>query len=137
MSAEMQFIRCSKCDADIDESPSTDPHQRVPCPKCGSTGRKFGVGISAQMTVRGMLQYRGRRGGIGRPFVEGKVGSDFQRSTGRWVRLERAIDRARDWYRERISDPKTGEVIRHVEQPLSEHRGHGAARRPGSPETEV
>ena len=66
-----------------------------------------------------MLGYKGKRGGKGKPVVEGKIGSDLQHSTGRWVRLDRVIDRTRDWYREHISDPRTGEVMRHVEEPLA------------------
>ncbi len=138
MSAEVEFVRCSQCGADLHESPGIDPSQRVPCPRCGSNGRKLGVEIRAQVTLHSMLSYKGRRGGKGRPFVEGRVGGELQRSTGRWLRLERVIDRARDWYREHISDPRTGEVVRHVEEPLTQHHGHGAAkRRPEPPSADV
>jgi len=77
-----------------------------------------------------MLGFKARHPGVGRPFVEGKVGDDVHRKTGRWMRLERIIDRARDWYREHISDRTTAEVVRHVEEPLSHHQDHGSAKRP-------
>lgn len=76
-----------------------------------------------------MLSYKARRGGVGEPFVEGKTGSDLHRKSGRLMRLVRTIDRARNWYREHISDSKSGHIVRHVEEPLSEHVGRGAARR--------
>lgn len=45
------------------------------------------------------------------------------------MRLERIVDRARNWYREHISDRRTGEVVRHVEEKLSDRVGHGSANR--------
>jgi DNA-directed RNA polymerase subunit RPC12/RpoP len=130
MSAEIEFVQCGQCGTNINESPDIESTQRQPCPACGSKGRKFGRGIHAELKLRGMLALKARHAGGGRPFVEGKIGSDLHRRSGRWMRLERIIDRGRDWYREHISDRETGEVVCHVEEPLSEHRGHGAAKRP-------
>lgn len=48
---------------------------------------------------------------------------------GRWMLLTRTIDRANDWYSEKVVDPRTGEVVHQCEEPLSAHRGHGAAKR--------
>lgn len=50
---------------------------------------------------------------------------------GQWNKLSRTISRTADpkWYDERITDGKTGEVIREVSEPLSEHQGHGSARK--------
>jgi hypothetical protein len=31
-------------------------------------------------------------------------------------------------YSEHVEDAATGEVIHHIDEPLSEHRGHGGAR---------
>jgi hypothetical protein len=90
------------------------------------------MGIGDTVTVRDMLSLKTRTAGRGGPLVEAKVGDDLHRKSGRWRRLERIIDHARNWYREFIGDPRTGEVIRHVEEPLSRHIGHGAARRPAA-----
>ena len=43
--------------------------------------------------------------------------------------LERVINRAKNWYKELITDPETGEVVRHCEEPLTDHRDHGSARK--------
>jgi len=130
MPVEYQRMRCGNCGRELDEPPSTPVPERQPCPECGSTGRCAEIGISSTVTARGMLSFKARRIRSGRPFAEGKVGNDLHRKSGRWFRLERIIDHARDWYREIISDRRTGKVIHHVDEPLSKHIGHGAARRP-------
>ena len=47
--------------------------------------------------------------------------------------LERVIDRAKNWYRELITDPKTGKVVRYCEEPLSNHRERGSAKKKPAP----
>ena len=47
---------------------------------------------------------------------------------GNLMKKERIIDRKNNYYRERVVNADTGEVVRDVEQPLSEHRGHGSAK---------
>ena len=49
-------------------------------------------------------------------------------SARKWVYKEWIINRRGDHYREVITDPETGEVIHHCDEPLSEHRGHGSAK---------
>lgn len=92
--------------------------------------RKFIVQISATVEAQSTLRVKARGGAGGRPFMEQVAGSDLHRKTGIWMRIERVIDRARDWYRERITNPKTGEIVHECEEPLSQHRGHGAAKQP-------
>ena len=48
---------------------------------------------------------------------------------GRVGRLT-VIDRRQDLYHERVVDIATGQTIHEVTEPLSEHRGHGTAKRP-------
>jgi hypothetical protein len=57
-----------------------------------------------------------------------KVGDSFFAFTRRWHRLQRIIDRRANHYYEHIEDAETGEVVRHVEEPLSEHQNPGSAR---------
>lgn len=130
MPVESQRMRCGNCGRELNKAPSTPVPERQPCPECGSTVRRAEIRISIMMTARSTLSFKARCAGRSRPFAEGKVGDDLHRKSGRWFRLERIIDRARDQYREIISDRRTGEVIHHVEEPLSKHIGHGVARRP-------
>lgn len=47
--------------------------------------------------------------------------------TEEWNRREKIENRENDRYYEHIVNPKTGEIVHHCEEPLSERRGHGAA----------
>jgi hypothetical protein len=55
-------------------------------------------------------------------------GADYSVTRQRWVRFYRLPDRAGDQYEELVVDPETGEVIHSCKEPLSEHRGRGAAK---------
>ncbi len=61
--------------------------------------------------------------------MEQTSGDDLWRARGKWMKLERLVDRENDLYRKIIADPETGEVVIRVEKPLSQHRGHGSAKR--------
>jgi hypothetical protein len=48
------------------------------------------------------------------------------------MRLDRVIDREKNRYTERVTDPATGEVVHECDEPLTDHQDHGAAKgRPG------
>ncbi len=72
-----------------------------------------------------------------KPFIEQVSGDDLFRDTGVWRKLDRVIDRDNAAYKEVITDPKTGKVIKHCEEPLSKHTGHGSVQqkkdKPGNP----
>lgn len=87
--------------------------------------------MSAIVTFKSKVTAKGRHPDERRPFIEQSRGDDLHRKTGRWMRLERIIDRARDWYFERVTDAATGEVVRECEEPLRTHTGHGSARADG------
>ncbi|MGC1133561.1 MAG: hypothetical protein WA941_12120 [Nitrososphaeraceae archaeon] len=72
---------------------------------------------------------KGRHDGIGMPFLESKDVPDIYRKTGRSVRRRMRVDRDNNRYTEEVEDKETGEIIHSVDEPLSEHRGHGSARR--------
>jgi len=55
------------------------------------------------------------------------MGESFDRE-GRRVTYDRIIDRDGDLYHERVVDVETGEVVRDVTEPLSDHRGRGSAK---------
>ncbi|MBA2372134.1 MAG: hypothetical protein H0V71_10890 [Chloroflexi bacterium] len=69
------------------------------------------------------------RPGVGKWFQKQKVGDEFHRLTARWHRLSRVVDRRRNRYREHIEDVETGDVVRHVDEALTDHTGRGDARR--------
>ena len=65
----------------------------------------------------------------GRPVREVRTGDNLHRETGKWHRKERVIDRERNKYTEVITDSETGEVVHECEEHLTQHRGHGSAKR--------
>ena len=75
---------------------------------------------------------KARHGIGGRPFYETKSGADLHRATGRWMERDLVVDRENDRYIERVVDPETGKVIHVCEEPLSEHQGHGTAKKKSS-----
>jgi len=62
--------------------------------------------------------------------VEEVVGFDWSFKYEKFVKFQRIIDKENDRYFKRIVDPDTGEVIADVDKRLSEHQGHGSAKRP-------
>jgi hypothetical protein len=64
----------------------------------------------------------------GRPYAIVKNGDELSHDEGRWIDRYRSIDREADRYDEVIRDKATGEIIREVHQPLSQHRDRGSAR---------
>ena len=53
----------------------------------------------------------------------------FNASDGRQVEVYRKTDRANDRYIEIVKDAVTGEIITETDELLSEHRGHGTAKK--------
>jgi len=72
------------------------------------------------------MKARSKEGG--KPFLEGKYGDDQFRRTGAWNKIERTIDRRGNRYRELITDEE-GNVVRDVDEPLTDHVGRGDAKR--------
>jgi hypothetical protein len=82
-----------------------------------------------ELSFKTELKTRVKRQGKSKPKIESISGDDLHRQTGKWYTKERVIDQERDYYRETITDPKTGKVVYHQEHKLSQHRGHGSAKK--------
>ncbi len=130
MSDTPPTVNCGNCGKELAEDPHAPVETRKPCPDCGSMSRLLGKSLSGTVTARSKMSMRARHATGGRPFLEQTVGDDLHRKSGKWMKLQRLIDRARNWYREVVTDPETGQTIHECQEPLSEHRGHGAAKRP-------
>jgi hypothetical protein len=61
----------------------------------------------------------------------GKEGWELFRATGTWRLVRRVFDKGANVYEERILDGETFEVITECREPLTEHRGHGSAKKKG------
>jgi hypothetical protein len=100
---------------------------------CGSTFIEAGDAV-ARVTVRVEYERFRRprpRGGLKHKhklLVEDTTSYDLHRDGGYEVRVRRIFDREHYYYIEHIDIAVTGEVIRHFEQPLPDHRDRGSAK---------
>jgi hypothetical protein len=87
---------------------------------------------SVTITVRpeALMEFRQRGRGRHRYSYESRSGPLWRSDGGGWVRISRVIDRQGNRYFEHVEDRNTGDVLRHIDQPLSSHVGRGSARRP-------
>lgn len=129
MSPASTTVKCGKCGTQLDEDTSTSTETLLPCPACNSLTRAIDVTVHDSVTIREKLGLKGRHADGGKPFIEQVHGADLHRDTGTWRYLDRIIDRENDKYYEVVKDPETGEILHECQEPLSKHRGHGAAKR--------
>src|SRR5450759_2043363 len=129
MSVSIGPVQCGGCRQNLEESPSLLPRDRLPCPACGSMTRIHNVEIQETITFRTKLGLKHKRPGFKKPIYEEVGGDDLHRKTGLWSRLLRIIDRQNNRYKEEITNAETGEVLRSVDEPLSDHRDRGSAKK--------
>jgi hypothetical protein len=125
-------VRCNNCGILIDEPPNIAFEKRKPCSSCGSLNRKYEKLLEATISMQAKLGLKAKRRFSKKPFLEVILGADLYKKTQKWMQRERIIDREKDLYREVVTDPKKGEIIHKCEEPLSEHVGHGSAKKRGS-----
>jgi len=125
------MVKCDQCGQEIDEKDNLQASEREPCPSCGSISRALVRVINEKVPVRDRFQSK-LKGALlrpGRPARELKQGHDLHRKTGIWRLLSRLIDRENDLYHEKIVNTETGEVVHELKERLSEHVGHGSAKK--------
>lgn len=98
------------------------------CPNCGSAS-----GIRNSIHVAGLEIFQSVQLKVERSSYQGKrkyareTKSSAEHSVdGQLVRVDQSVDRENDRYRKKVTVVDTGEVLRHVDHPLSEHRGRGS-----------
>ncbi|HEY2345710.1 MAG TPA: hypothetical protein VGH80_07490 [Xanthomonadaceae bacterium] len=101
---------------------------RLPCPVCGCLSRQATEVMHETLVLREHLRIKGRHAGVSRPYFDERSGASFFRRNGEWHHLFRLIDRENNRYVETIKRHSTGEVLHHVDEPLSEHTNHGSAK---------
>ena len=118
--------RCSACNFLLEIS---GPETINRCPNCGSTNKTFEVVIEEKVIIRDGLGMKAKRAGGKRPYIEDLSVPDHSYNLNKAVHKARVIDRDNDRYFEKITDYESGETIHHCEEPLSQHQGHGSAKR--------
>ncbi len=131
MSNTPRTVNCGACGKELAEDPHAPVETRKPCPGCGSTLRDFQKSLSATVTTRTKRREKARHANGGSPYLEQGGGDDLHRKSGIWRKLYRLIDRGRNGSCKVVRDPETGQIVHECQEPLSKHRGHGAAKRRG------
>ena len=122
-------VKCGICGEELKEPTNLTVEKRIPCPKCGSLIRSYSVAIHDTIRLRDTIGMKAKKGGKGKPFIETTTGDDLHRKTGKWNYIERIVDRENNLYSEIITDPETGKIIHQCHERLSEHKGHGSAKK--------
>ncbi len=125
-------VRCSNCGEELDEI--IDQKDDPPCPKCGSPRRSITISFTDKVQVKEQLEMKAKDPsytGRAKIRIEQLVGDDLHCKSGKWYDKIRVIDRENNLYLETVKDAETGDVIHHCEEPLTEHFGHGSAKKKG------
>jgi hypothetical protein len=128
MSSESKEMRtfCYACRQFLSEAGEECPDG--PCPKCGNDTRvSYPPGQEFRIVAGGFsLTSKPPRGG--RWVSKGIEKYSHYRATGEHHFIQRTIDRISNRYYERIINTETGEVVRCVDEPLTDHQGRGSAK---------
>src|SRR3954447_26432427 len=125
-------VECGDCGEPLDAGNLTPGTTPTPCPKCRSMKQKVKLSFSDEITAKARDSLKGKvkdssfpsKKKVRREFF---YGSDERKSKGDYIYKEREIDKDANRYRELIRE-ESGEVIRDIEQPLTDHIGHGSAK---------
>jgi len=103
-----------------------------PCPECGSNSLRVSLYFTDTMVLRDWVEgkVKDSNSKSKRPIREFRKGSEPQKGRpGAWAHVYRNIDREHDTYDEKVVDEETGQVLHECHGRLSDHRGHGSAKR--------
>lgn len=123
-------VECRDCGTALPSSWAQQVDRR--CPECGSKSLLVRLYFTTEIVVRDLIEgkVKDSNGKSKRPIREFKQGSEPQRGRpGAWACVYRNIDREHDTYDEKVVDEETGQVLRECHERLSDHRGHGDAKR--------
>jgi len=128
VSSTFSDVECSDCGRALHQAPDTPLDDVRPCAGCGSKARTFRVEFRNEIVLRSLIVWKQKRPGEKKPIVEGKRGADWNHDVGEFREIEQVADRQNNRYSKKVTRPN-GEIVREVDEPLSEHRGRGSARR--------
>lgn len=129
MATECSYaIRCFECGYLFGE----DVASSVPCPECGAEKKNHEVIMMEGIQFH--ESWRTQRRDPTRPSDKKLRQDDFQGSEwshrlGKMVRKERGINKDTNTYYELVVDMESGDVLHYCEEPLSNHFGHGTAKK--------
>lgn len=130
-------VACREC---LAPRPSALLHAEPfpPCPDCGCATALVEVVIAEQVgEMHDSVAYAAYEDGKSRKkgrIAWGVAKRDWFHREGAWANVRRQFNKPEDTYEEIITYADSGEMIREVREPLSEHQGRGSAKPPRKPE---
>jgi hypothetical protein len=119
-------VFCKDCHQELDET-YINSRDRTPCPNCGSFFKEIKIQFEEKVDLHEQIKMKGKRAGIKKPVIEIISGDEIQKSTNKFVKKERMIDRENDRYFERVV-AGDGEIIHEQDEKLTDHLCHGNAK---------
>jgi DNA-directed RNA polymerase subunit RPC12/RpoP len=140
MTEKLSMVTCGQCGKVLDEPSNVPAEERTPCPDCGSKDRHVGKRVPDGVEVRDGIRGKARSGEAGKPggkpWLTTMSEPSWSHARQKWMHREKTENRRDNRYTEVVKDPDTGETIHEVDEPLTDHRGHGAAQRKQDPPAE-
>lgn len=125
----MSILICKECGFEIGEH-TTETEKINKCPKCGSDNLSYLLCINDSLHMHESIRGKtNKMPGKKKPYQEFQHGVDYSKTLEKFVNKDRIIDRENDRYYEKVKDPDTGEVLHECHEKLSEHIGHGSAKK--------
>lgn len=132
MSEEDRKIYCLECGAKLDNS-FLESENRKPCPECGSKKRDIKLNVHENISTHESVGIKGKspeyKSKNHKYAIEIKMEDSYRRDSKEWCDLEQVYDRKNDYHKEKIIGQKTGTVYKNKEGKLSDHHGHGSAKK--------
>ena len=126
-------VTCGKCNESL---PTEWAHSAIenPCINCGALEKNVAMNIVEEANFEVHDKLKGKVIDDSFPSkkkkrVEFQAGEDIRKSDGKYMKKQRVIDKDNNRYFEEVIDPETGEVVHRREEPLSDHVGHGSAKK--------
>ena len=133
MEEQVTVVMCGQCKKVLDQPADTPIEDRTPCPECGSTSRFIEKTIVGQVPVQGGNRGKARSGEAGKPggkpWLDMMSEPSWSHAQQKWMHREKTENRRDDRYTEVVRDPVTGEIIHETDERLTDHRGHGSAKK--------
>jgi len=122
--------RCQSCNIDFSIEPK--PTEGIVCPQCGTKKVNPVEYHEDTINILELSKYKitdPKQPSNKKTRVEKIEGDKFSYGRQKYVKLTRIIQRDKNRYYEKVQDPDTGEIIREVDEPLSEHINRGSAKK--------
>ena len=103
----------------------------APCPVCDSLELVPIVTVVDGVRFNDGHRVKGYKAGSSKFFIDMRSGPSYYRIASQWHHLVRVIDRENDRYTETVRILSTGEIVREVDMPLSEHTDRGGSKNQG------